>query len=168
MTHDAFSVELATIDDLDALVGLWTDLVESQKTFGSHILGESNRSRGRDILAQYISSDMVAVARSRQASVSADPGLLGFVMFHLESGLYDQRVDRGIVENLFVVPRAREGGIGSALMEYAESTLADRGAEVIALSVMAANRTGREFYEERGYEPHRFVYERDLSDDTSD
>lgn len=165
MTADEFAVEPATIDDLDALVTLWVDLVESQEDFGSHILGSENRSKGRDVLAQYISGDMIAVARPTGEQTAPErPPLLGFVMFHMEEGLYDQRVPRGIVENLYVVPAARESGVGSALMDYAESALQDRGGEVVALSVMAANETGRDFYEARGYERHRVVYERELSD----
>ena len=165
MTAVKVVVEPAAIDDLDALVALWVDLVESQEDFGSHILGSENRSKGRDVLAQYISGDMVAVARPEGDSNGPDrPPLLGFVMFHMEEGLYDQRVSRGIVENLYVVPAARESGVGSALMDHAESALQDRGAEVVGLSVMAANETGREFYEMRGYEEHRVVYERELSD----
>lgn len=156
---DGVTVRPATVDDLDSLLDLWVDLVESQREYGSHIEGESNRDPARDVLAQYVAGEMVAVAVGTEEEGQS---ILGFVMYHLESGLYDQRTVRGIVENLFVRPDDREQGIGEALLGFAESDLADRGAEITALSVMAGNETAREFYENRGYEPHRLTYERDL------
>lgn len=162
---ETYEIEPATLDDLDALEDRWVDLVESQREYGAHLLGESNRGKGRDVLAQYIASDKVAVARPSGArySVGSDD-ILGFIMFYLEEGMYEQRVTRGIVENLYVIPEARESGIGSALMEYAEATLADLGAEVVAVSVMAENRMAREFYRGRAYSSHRVVFERKLPD----
>lgn len=157
---DGVEVRPATVDDLDTLLDLWVDLVESQTGYGSYIEGESNRDQARDVLAQYIAGDMVAVAAT---DTDSDPEhIQGFVMYHLESGLYEQRTVRGIIENLFVRPEARERGIGEFLLEVAESDLADQGAEVSALSVMARNETARGFYEKRGYERHRVTYERDL------
>lgn len=164
----SFEVELATIGDLDTLVTQWVDLVEGQREFGSHLLGAENSDTARDVLGQYIAGDHVAVARPTDADQwQADvPPIIGFVMFYVEDGLYEQDVSRGIIENLYVVPDARENGVGSALMTRAESALADRGAAVAALSVMAANQVGRDFYEDRGYDPHRVVFERPLDADS--
>lgn len=161
-----YGIEPATIADLDALVDRWVALVESQREFGSHLLGAQNRDRGRDVLAQYIAADNVAVARPRPERAETDAtAVLGFVMFYLEEGMYDQGVRRGIVENLYVVPEERQSGLGSRLLEYAQTELEDEGAEVIGVSVMADNRDAREFYRDRSYGPHRVVLERELSGD---
>ena len=166
----AFAVEPATTDDLDSLVDLWVDLVESQRAFGAHIESETNRTAARDILAQYVAGDRVAVAKPVSDPDGADlgPPIVGFVMYYLEDGVYEMDTSRGIVENVYVVPEARDQGIGTQLMDVAESTLADRGASVIALSVMAANERGRSFYVDRGYEAHRVIFERTLDSGTEE
>ncbi len=159
-----YSVEPATTDDLDPLIDLWVDLVESQQSYGAHIESEANRPVARDILAQYVAGDRVAIARPTPDADGQNRGqpVLGFVMYYIEDGVYEMDTNRGIVENVYVVPDSRGEGIGSQLMDYAESTLADRSASVVALSVMAANQRGRSFYDDRGYEPHRVIFERSL------
>lgn len=166
----AFTVEPATTDDLDSLVDLWVDLVGSQRAFGAHIESEANRTTARDILAQYVAGDRVATAKPVPDTDGPDVSrpILGFVMYYLEDGVYEMDTSRGIVENVYVVPDARDQGIGTQLMDYAEATLADRGASVIALSVMAANERGRSFYDDRGYEAHRVIFERTLESGTDE
>ncbi|AOW79905.1 sporulation regulator-like protein [Halodesulfurarchaeum formicicum] len=155
------SVTPAESDALDAVLECWIDLVEGQRAYGSHIEGETNREAARDLLGQYIAGEMLAVARP--ADESADE-IIGFVMFYRDRGLFEESVPRGVIENVYVVPSARGNGVGSALMDYAETELADRGVEVVGLSAMAENRTAREWYRSRGYEEHRVVMERQLED----
>lgn len=158
------AVEPATTDDLDALLALWTALVESQRGFGSHLAAEGNQGAARDVLAQHVAADRVLVARGTRVDTEPDAtgGLHGFVSFYVETGLYEQTETRGVVENLYVIPAAREQGIGSALLAAAESRLAERGAEVLALSVLADNRAARTFYGNRDYDEHRITLERAL------
>lgn len=156
----AMQVSRAESADLDAVVDCWVALVDSQRDHGSHLEGESNRSTARNLLGQYIVGDMLAVARPD----GMGPGgpIRGFVTFFREHGVYEQDRPRGVIENVYVDPESRGAGIGSALLDHAESALADRGATVITLSAMAANDTAVEWYEERGYTPHRIEFERTL------
>lgn len=176
----SYTVKTATIDDLEFLIDQWVELVESQRAVGAHIEGEANRGTARDILAQYLAGDRVAIAKpdpdpddphaedsDSEDTIHARP-ILGFVMYYVEEGVYEMDTDRGIVENIYVVPEARDQGVGSALMDHAESTLAKRGAAIVALSVMAANERGRSFYSNRGYESHRVIFERRLDGDGED
>jgi GNAT superfamily N-acetyltransferase len=55
------------------------------------------------------------------------------------------------VEDLFVVPGLRSGGIGSQLLDAAERLVGDRGCDRIGMSVDVANVRARELYERRGY-----------------
>ena len=166
---DGVSVEAASRADLETLVEQWVVLVASQRSFGTHLESESNREAARDVLGQYLAGERVLVARPDPEYDGPAAGLpiLGFAMFYRETGLYEQDVHRGVVENLYVEPAARRLGIGTALLEAAERELADRGATVVALSVMAANEGGRAFYRAHGYETHRVTLQRAL-DDTGD
>ncbi|PSP73388.1 GNAT family N-acetyltransferase [Halobacteriales archaeon QS_3_64_16] len=85
--------------------------------------------------------------------------IVGFVMYGPETGSYEQSVDRGIIENVFVHPDYRDREIGTALLDAAERALAESGVDTIALEVMAENDDARRFYARRGYQPHRLELE---------
>ncbi|MFB6124346.1 MAG: GNAT family N-acetyltransferase [Halanaeroarchaeum sp.] len=149
-------VELATGDDVDALADLWVALVRDQGQYGTHLRGAANRSLATQTIRQYVHAEGIAVARGETGE------LLGFVMFHVQRGMYEQDARRGAVENVFVVPSARDAGIGGDLLSFAEAALTDRGADVASLSVMADNERAARFYRRRGYEAHRIEMERPL------
>lgn len=155
-----YVIAAADSEDLEAVLECWIELVEGQRQYGSHIEAASNRAVARDLLGQYITGNMLAVARP--AGADAGETLLGFVMFYRENGLYTQTVTRGVIENVYVKSSVRDRGIGSALLSYAESELDDRGVDVVGLSAMAENKSAIDWYRNRGYEPHRLVLERDL------
>lgn len=152
-------VELATLDDLDRVVELWVALAAEQRQHGSHLTAEPNRDLIREALAQHIVDHTCLVAREGPVQVRDPPPVVGFVSFDREEDGLDRDVARGVVQNLYVVPEARNRGLGSELLEAAEEALAAAGAERIVLEAMAANAAGRRFYEERGYEAHRVTYE---------
>ena len=162
--------EPASQDDLDAVTDRWVSLVADQRAHGAHLLPEENRGEARDVISQYIHTGNVAVARLDTDSGDAEPDLgspvVGFVMFHLETGLYDQDVDRGIIDNIYVDPEYRDSTVGSQLLDHAEADLSEAGADVFALSVMFANDAARRLYERRGYEPHRIMLEKPTESDT--
>jgi ribosomal protein S18 acetylase RimI-like enzyme len=87
---------------------------------------------------------------------------VGFVMFDLETGTYAQDVSRGVVRNLYVRPPHRQAGVGAALLDAAEASLAEAGADVAALEAMADNDRARSFYADHGYTPHRVEVEKPL------
>lgn len=164
------TIEAATQDDLDAVTDRWVSLVADQRTHGAHLLPQENRTEARDVISQYIHTANIAVARiatddSDTASSLGSP-VVGFVMYHLETGLYDQDVARGIIDNIYVDPEHRDGTVGSQLLDYAESELADGGADVFALSVMFDNDAARRLYGRRGYDPHRIMLEKPTESDT--
>ncbi|MFB6308152.1 MAG: GNAT family N-acetyltransferase [Haloarculaceae archaeon] len=154
-------MEILTPDTEEAeqIADQWVALAEGQRGYGSHLLAEPNRDAIRVSIVRHVVSDELLVARE-------DNELLGFVMFTVESGKYEQDVTRGLIENLYVVPRRRNEGIGSELLEAAETELAEAGAETIALEVVADNEEARRFYRRHGYDPHRVELERSLESDT--
>ncbi|MHB9285819.1 GNAT family N-acetyltransferase [Halobacteriales archaeon Cl-PHB] len=144
---------------VDDIVERWVDLATDQRSHGSHVLPAANRTSIREDVLRHAVSESLLVARE-------DDKVRGFVMFALESGVYDQDVTRGVIENLFVDPDHRQAGIGAELLSAAEEALVERGADVVALEVLADNAEARRFYREHDYEPHRIEMERALESDT--
>ena len=138
---------------------LWVDLAEDQRDYGSHLLAAENRTRIREAVVRHIVTDSLLVARD-------DGDLVGFVMFSVESGSFDQDVRRGLIENLFVAESDRREAVGEQLLSAAETVLADRDVEVVALDVLYGNEPARAFYDELGYEPHRLELEKVVESDT--
>jgi ribosomal protein S18 acetylase RimI-like enzyme len=138
---------------------LWVDLAEDQRDYGSHLLAAENRTRIREAVVRHIVTDSLLVARD-------DGDLVGFVMFSVESGSFDQDVRRGLIENLFVAESDRRETVGEQLLSAAETVLADRDVEVVALDVLYGNEPARAFYDELGYDPHRLELEKVVESDT--
>lgn len=138
---------------------LWLDLARGQRQYGSHLLAEENRTKIRESVVRHVVTDALLVARE-------DDELIGFVMFSVETGTFEQDVRRGVIENLFVAEAYRNESIGQELLAAAESALADRDVDVVALEAMADNETAREFYRRAGYDLHRVELEKRLENDT--
>jgi len=151
-------IEAADADESEEVASLWVNLAAGQRGFGSHLLAEANRGQIREAIVRHIVSNTLVVAR--------DDGIVGFAMFTVESGGYTQDRTRGIVENLYVEPAYRDGGVGTRLLAAAETRLKERGVDTIALEVMADNEDARRFYREHGYEPHRVELEKSVESDT--
>ncbi len=156
-------VEVATLDDLDRIVELWVALAEQQREHGTHLTVEPNRELIRENLAQRIVNQTCLVAR-RAETADGTAEILGFLSFDQERNGLDRDVERGVIENLYVVPESRGEGLGTALLEVAEAALAGAGADRIVLEAMAENEAARQFYEAQGYHPHRITYERPAPD----
>ena len=157
----SFEITAPEMSAVDTLADLWVELARDQRAYGSHLLPEENRTRIRESLASHVITDGVRVARDPDA----DPSVVGFVMFGLESDSYERDAVRGTVENVFVRPARRNAGVGAALMDAAEASLAARGADAVSLEAMAANAAGIRFYRRRGYDAHRVVMEKSLDDE---
>ena len=144
-------VEPPGIDEADAIADAWVALAADQQSYDSYLLPEENRPTARESVCRSIVTGGMLVARTE------DHDLAGFVQFSIESGAYETSVRKGLVENLYVAPDQRDAGVGSRLLEAAESALVTDGAEAIVLDVMADNEAARRFYRRHGYDPHRIT-----------
>ncbi|MEZ3114903.1 GNAT family N-acetyltransferase [Halobaculum sp. MBLA0147] len=151
------SVEVGDISVADAVADLWVRLAADQRSYGSHLLAETNRQLARDSAAQHAVTGGLLVAR-------VDDELVGFMTFSTEQGDYDVDTDRGLIHDLFVATRYRSRGIGARLLEAAEERLAADGVDRVSLEAMAANTDARRFYERHGYEPFRVELEKTLDE----
>ncbi|WP_424006152.1 GNAT family N-acetyltransferase [Haloferax denitrificans] len=171
-------VSSAAFSDLDDLADLWVELAADQRAFGSHLRADANRTPIREALARHVAADGVLVAREGDSAggtegetgtgsdTEAAGDLVGFVMFDIEAGAYEQDVTRGMIRNLFVRPSSRDAGVGTRLLEAAENALAEAGVDTVALDVLAANDAARRFYRRHGYRPHRVELEKSMRSDT--
>lgn len=146
--------------DTDEIAELWVALADGQRAFGSHLAAAANRERIGETIAHQIAEGNLRVART-------EGEIVGFVMFTVEYRLYAIDTTRGMVHNVYVVPDWRGEGIGSALMDAAEEALVEKGAEAIALEVLAENEDARTFYADRGYGPHRLELEKGVETDNT-
>lgn len=174
-TPSPVAIDVPSVDVADALAGWWIALADEQRQYRSHLLGEANRRLIREAIARHITTGGLLIARldgergsrtdvedpldRRQGNGAELADIVGFVMFGPETGSYEQSIDRGIMENVYVRPEYRNRGVGTALLEAAEATLYEQGVDAIALEVMADNEAARRFYAERGYKPHRLELE---------
>lgn len=150
-------IETATSADVDHVADLWVDLANDQRNHGSHLLADENRGTIRDSIARHIIENTLLVAR--------DEGVVGFVMFELQTGIYQHSTARGTIQNIYVDPTYRSEGIGSKLLDAAEDALRDRGAEVFSLEVLSSNENARRLYRDKGYKPHRIEMEKSNEND---
>jgi ribosomal protein S18 acetylase RimI-like enzyme len=148
------------MDDADVVADLWVELARDQRTYDSYLLAGPNRQTIRESIVQRIVAEDLLVAER------AGP-VVGFVMFTVERGRYEQDGTTGVVENLYVDPDTRREGIGTDLLAAAERRLDEAGATRITLEAMADNDAARAFYAEHGYTPHRVELAKSTESDTT-
>jgi len=147
-----------TISDVEPLVDCWVELAADQRQHGSRLVTDANREAVAEAIAQHVVTDGLLVARETE--------ICGFVMYHVQEGRYHQDRTTGVIVNLYVRPSARDRGLGSRLLEAAESELAEAGVDTVTLDVLAANEAARRFYARHGYRSHRVELAKPIENDT--
>ncbi|QLG50494.1 GNAT family N-acetyltransferase [Natrinema halophilum] len=151
------TIERASQADLETVTELWLRLARDQRAYDSAVRPDANRETMRNTLAAYRVNDGLLVARLQGE-------IVGFASVSIEHGSLELDVTRGLLSNVYVDPAVRNQGIGTALLEAAEDTLAEQGADVMLLEVMAGNEDARRFYRSRGYDEFRVTMTRSLGD----
>ena len=83
------------------------------------------------------------------ASDEVEPRILGFIVAEIGRPKHGHKT--GHIITIDVVPEARRGGVGSALLESAERQLADSGASAVVLETAVNNDIALRFYKQKGY-----------------
>ena len=107
---------------------------------------ELRRRKYRSLLAEPDAFVMIA---------EGDGEPVGYAMLHLSEGSVGYTTSETVadVETLSVMPSARSGGVGTALMDAVEEELNAIGVREIRLGVVAGNDDAIRFYERRGMQP---------------
>lgn len=161
MSSDApadVTIEVANADDADAMADMWVELAADQRRHGSRLRADANRAAIHETMLRHGVTDTAFVARR-------DGERVGFITFGASEGRYEQDTVRGTVHNVYVREGARGMGVGSALLDAAESALRSMGVGTVTLEAMAENDAARSFYSRHGYTPHRVELEKPINDD---
>ncbi len=155
----AVTIEAPGLAELDRIVELWEALVRNQRGYGTTLRADDNAANARSWLSGRMTFDGIRIART-------EDDIVGFVTYALRADQFVHDGRDGIVHNLFVREDYRGHGIGTGLLERAESLLADRGVEHVRLEILAANEAAEAFYRERGYDPYRLTLRKSITNGT--
>lgn len=163
MSDSTVDLEIARpkLSELEVLVDLWTELVADQQQFGTRLRPVGNEANAQTWIGARMTQDGVRIAR-------VDGSIVGFVTFERLPDQFSRSAQDGLVHNLYVIPACQGRGIGSALLERAETILYDRGVDRMTLEVLEENVDAHTFYENRGYHTHRRVFAKSLDETDTD
>jgi GNAT superfamily N-acetyltransferase len=140
--------------DIDRLEGLWRELLDHHLAAAPHLsaLGaardpaDSWRVRRAQYL-QWLAVPQAAVLVARDAD-----RLLGYAMIRAAdaAGSWQWGDQVGTLETLVVSDSARGTGAGRELLEAARERIAEWGARVMTISVIAGNERAERFYRREG------------------
>jgi ribosomal protein S18 acetylase RimI-like enzyme len=142
------------VGDVDRLEGLWRELLDHHLAAAPHLaaLGDvrdpadSWRVRRAQYL-QWLAVPRAAVLVARDADC-----LLGYAMIRAAdaAGSWQWGDQVGTLETLVIGRSARGTGVGRELLDAARERLAEWGAQVMTISVIAGNETAVRFYRREG------------------
>lgn len=146
----------AVVDDQPEIARLYVELRDH------HRLLETRNPR-------YELGDLVWELEARRAlqdpethmlvAESEDAGIVGFTRLSLDEKVWGISCE---VHTLVVEEASRGAGIGTRLMDAAESWAEAEGAKGIRVNVLLGNAGGRAFYEREGYLPIALRYGKPL------
>ncbi|MFL6100084.1 MAG: GNAT family N-acetyltransferase [Actinomycetales bacterium] len=153
-----------TVHDLDALRPLWVGVHHqhqaSMPELAPYVTDEATWTERRKLYVQVLAKPDTILLLAYDDAAADGPALVGYGLAHVvqtgDTWIADtwRRGERiGEIESLAVSPSHRGHGIGTALLEQLESTLAAIGVEDLILGVVAGNVAAQRLYARRGYLP---------------
>jgi ribosomal protein S18 acetylase RimI-like enzyme len=135
-----YSIEVGTADDVPQLVTLM------EKYWSFEGLAGFEAVRMSRLLGRVLSQPNLGTVWAARDGRDLLGYLIAVYVFSFEyQGLVAE------VDELFVLPRARRHGVGTALLDVAETGLANAGCTCIQLQLGTANGAALAFYRRRGY-----------------
>jgi len=107
------------------------------------------------------------------ALLSGDPAVAVALLTLRPNGWYEGPV--ALLDELYVAPERRRGGLGSALLDAAEAVTRQHGRRLLEINVEGDDTGARRFYQRHGYinhepgqdQPLLYYYYRELGNATS-
>ena len=156
-------IRKAVVMDIPALVPLWIDFMDYHAELDPAFTRDP---AGADNWARYIEEKMkdevfavfVAAAEGR---------LVGYAVAFVQTypPIWTVKA-RGFIDELYVDPASRRGGVGRRLLAAAEAWLTERGMAHVELKVDVANVPTRRFWKDMGFAPRVEIMSRELQERT--
>jgi ribosomal protein S18 acetylase RimI-like enzyme len=140
--------------DIDRLEGLWRELLDHHLAAAPHLaalgIARDPADSWRVRRAQYI--QWLAVPRAAVLVARDADRLLGYAMIRATdaAGSWQWGDQVGTLETLVVAGSARGTGAGRELLDAARERMAEWGAQVMTISVIAGNERAERFYRREG------------------
>ncbi len=147
------SVRRASSRDLPRLVELHraADAALQEQRGGSHLGAE----RGRGSIAEDVEASLTEELTGQQSQIllgCVGEAIVGHAVLRFPPAVAGTVESRSVAElrELFVDPRARQIGVGSALLEAARDEAASRGCTGIDSVALPGDRATKNFFEDHG------------------
>ena len=148
METEGFTIRPGRREDAAEAARLW---MQSAEEHTSHDLVYTTAPDAEKAMRRFLAD----LARNPYAFVfvaTVDGRTVGFVSGELREGSPTFMPKTwASVDDVFVDPGHRNGGIGHALIASVEAWAKQKGANGVSLQVAAANARGRKFYEDLGF-----------------
>jgi GNAT superfamily N-acetyltransferase len=138
--NPGYSIEVGTVADVPQIVTLM------EKYWSFEGLTGFEAARMSELLGRFLSHPNLGTVWAAREGRDLVGYLIAVFVFSFE---YQGVVAE--IDELFVLPRARHHGIGTALLDVAERSVADAGCTCIQLQLGTANDGAQAFYQRRGY-----------------
>jgi GNAT superfamily N-acetyltransferase len=153
-TERSFKFDIEVVRDLDAcwaeLEPLVEGIIDYHRPWDTRLLREDWSPRIKAVMVPGPDT-LVLLARDSEGV----PVAFVHAAMLRDGGIFDHVV--GMVENIFIVERARGAGIGTAFMERFEAWAKAEGAVEYRLHVSAGNKLGQRFWDREGYSPAEYI-----------
>jgi GNAT superfamily N-acetyltransferase len=142
------------VADIDRLEGLWRELLDHHLAAAPHLtalgIARDPADSWRVRRAQYI--QWLSVPRAAVLVARDSDRLLGYAMIRATdaAGSWQWGDQVGTLETLVVAGSARGTGAGRELLDAARERVAEWGAQVMTISVIAGNERAERFYRREG------------------
>jgi GNAT superfamily N-acetyltransferase len=142
------TLRTATAADCDGIVDIFLACWRESyaPVLPSHVVQSMTDERARALWASAFANR----ARTDEIMVAAGGGprgLCGVVRYELDA------TGQGVIWSLYVDPASQGSGLGTRLLQQAETALAERGAKTASLSVFSGNTPSLAFYARHGWQP---------------
>jgi ribosomal protein S18 acetylase RimI-like enzyme len=135
-----FGIQAGTLADVPQVIAL----MEEYWTFEG--IAGFERARAAALLRHLLSQPHLGTVWAAHVGARVVGYLVAVLIFSFEyQGLVAE------IDELYVSPQVRRDGIGAALLDVAEASLAARGCTCVQLQLGAGNDAARAFYQRRGY-----------------
>jgi ribosomal protein S18 acetylase RimI-like enzyme len=146
------TIRKAVSDDLDAIGGLWQELMDFHKELDPHFTRSTD---GHVQFQEFISNHIKSYASCVLVAEDDSKAVVGYCLATLAKHppIFDAR-DYGIVFDLAVTQRCRRLGIGERLYRETESWFADQGIHRIEVRVSTLNEASAAFWWKMDFNPY--------------